>query len=88
VIAILKALPRLGEFVFPGLKPGKPLGNMAMLSVLKDTISGVLVKVQVAARVSTLNPSIKGFWSLLGGADLRMIVGRRVRHFFTPIHSL
>ena len=33
---ILKALPRLGEFVFPGLKPGKPLSNMAMLSVLKD----------------------------------------------------
>jgi integrase len=25
VIAIPKALPRLGEFVFPGLKPGKPL---------------------------------------------------------------
>ena len=36
VVAILKALPRLGEFVFPGLKPGKPLSNMAMLSVLKD----------------------------------------------------
>ena len=37
VVAILKALPRLGEFVFPGLKPGKPLSNMAMLGVLKDT---------------------------------------------------
>jgi integrase len=36
VVAILKALPRLGEFVFPGLKPGKPLSNMAMLSLLKD----------------------------------------------------
>ena len=36
VVAILKALPRSGEFVFPGLKPGKPLSNMAMLSVLKD----------------------------------------------------
>jgi integrase len=37
VVAILKTLPRLGEFVFPGLKPGKPLSNMAMmLSVLKD----------------------------------------------------
>jgi integrase len=35
VIAILKTLPRLGEFVFPGLKPRKPLSNMAMLSVLK-----------------------------------------------------
>src|SRR6202035_3093876 len=36
VVAILKTLPRLGEFVFPGLKPGKPLSNMAMLSLLKD----------------------------------------------------
>ena len=36
VVTILKTLPRLGEFVFPGLKPGKPLSNMAMLSVLKD----------------------------------------------------
>jgi integrase len=36
VVAILKALPRLGEFVFAGLKPGKPLSNMAMLSLLKD----------------------------------------------------
>jgi integrase len=36
VIAILKALPKLGGFVFPGLKPGKPLSNMARLSVLKD----------------------------------------------------
>jgi integrase len=36
VIAILKKLPRLEEFVFPGLKLGKPLSNMAMLSVLKD----------------------------------------------------
>jgi hypothetical protein len=35
-MVILKTLPRLGEFVFPGLKPGKPLNNMAMLSVLKD----------------------------------------------------
>ena len=30
VVAILKALPRLGEFVFSGLKPGKPLSNMAV----------------------------------------------------------
>jgi hypothetical protein len=36
VVAILQALPRLGEFVFPGLKPGNPLSNMAMLSALKD----------------------------------------------------
>ncbi len=35
-VAILKALPKLGEFVFAGLKTGKPLSNMAMLSVLKD----------------------------------------------------
>jgi integrase len=34
-VAILKALPRLGEYVFPGLRPGKPLSNMAMLGVLK-----------------------------------------------------
>ena len=36
VVAILKALPRLGEFVFPGLKPSKPLSNIAMRSILKD----------------------------------------------------
>jgi integrase len=36
VVTILKKLPRLEEFVFPGLKLGKPLSNMAMLSVLKD----------------------------------------------------
>ncbi len=36
VVAVLKALPRLGEFVFSGPKPGKPLSNMAMLSVLKN----------------------------------------------------
>jgi len=36
VIAIMRTLPRLGEFVFPGLKPGKPLSNMAMLGALKD----------------------------------------------------
>ncbi len=35
-VAVLKALPRLGEFVFPSTKPGKPLSNMAMLSLLKD----------------------------------------------------
>ena len=36
VAAILKALPRLGEFVFAGLRPDKPLSNMAMLSMLKE----------------------------------------------------
>jgi len=35
VVAILNALPRLAKFVFPGLKPGKPLSNMAMLGLLK-----------------------------------------------------
>ncbi len=36
VIEVLNALPRLGESVFPGQRVGKPLSNMAMLSVLKD----------------------------------------------------
>ena len=36
VVAILKALPKLGDHMFPGLRPGKPLSNMAMLSLLKD----------------------------------------------------
>jgi integrase len=36
VIALLKALPRLGDHVFPGQKRGKPLSNMAMLGLLKD----------------------------------------------------
>ena len=36
VIDMLKELPRLGEFVFPGQRVGKPLSNMAMLGLLKD----------------------------------------------------
>jgi integrase len=36
VVAILKALPKLGDHLFPGLRPGKPLSNMAMLGLLKD----------------------------------------------------
>jgi integrase len=36
VVDILQALPKLGEFVFPSLKPGKPLSNMAMLSLSRD----------------------------------------------------
>jgi integrase len=32
---ILQALPRTGEYVFPGLRSGKPLNNMAMLTLLK-----------------------------------------------------
>lgn len=35
VVVILKALPRLGEHVFPGLRTGKALSNMAMLTLLK-----------------------------------------------------
>ena len=36
VMTILKALPKLGEHLFPGLRPGKPLSNMAMLGLLKN----------------------------------------------------
>lgn len=35
VIEILNALPRLGEYVFPGAKDGCPLSNMAMLQQLQ-----------------------------------------------------
>ncbi len=42
-IEILEELQPLGgEFVFPGLKPGKPLSNMAMLSLLKRMERGDL----------------------------------------------
>lgn len=42
-IEILEELQPLGgEFVFPGLKPGKPLSNMAMLSLLKRLDRGDL----------------------------------------------
>jgi integrase len=34
-IDVLKALPREGEFVFPGARPGKPLSNMALLTTLR-----------------------------------------------------
>jgi integrase len=34
-IEALKALPREGEFVFPGARPGKPLSNMALLTTLR-----------------------------------------------------
>lgn len=34
-VELLMALPRLGEFVFPGLKRGKPLSNMAMENLLR-----------------------------------------------------
>ncbi|WP_337847685.1 integrase arm-type DNA-binding domain-containing protein [Sphingomonas sp.] len=32
---LLESLPRVGPFVFPGLKPGKPLSNMSMEMVLR-----------------------------------------------------
>jgi integrase len=35
-VAVLKKLPIMGDFAFPGLRLGKPLSNMAMLSLLKD----------------------------------------------------
>ena len=34
-MAILRDLPRLSDYVFPGQKEGKPLSNMAMLTLLK-----------------------------------------------------
>ena len=33
---VIKKLPRMGDFAFPGLRLGKPLSNMAMLGLLKD----------------------------------------------------
>lgn len=40
VIELLSKLPRLGDYVFPGQKVGKPLSNMAMLQLLKDMNAG------------------------------------------------
>ena len=34
-LALLNELPRVGEYVFPGAREGKPLSNMAMLATLK-----------------------------------------------------
>lgn len=34
-VALLKALPRVGPYVFPGLKPGKPLSGMSMEMILR-----------------------------------------------------
>lgn len=36
VVEVLSKLPQLGEHVFPGLKAGKPLSDMAMLKLLRD----------------------------------------------------
>jgi integrase len=42
--AILTELPRVGEYVFPGLQRGKPLSNMALLMLLRRMkIAGVTV---------------------------------------------
>jgi integrase len=35
-IAILKALPRVGDYLFPGAADGAPLSNVAMLKLLGD----------------------------------------------------
>jgi integrase len=34
-IALLEGLPRIGELVFPGMRRGKPLSNMALLQTLR-----------------------------------------------------
>jgi integrase len=42
-IAILKALPRDGEYVFPGARKNKPLSNMAMLELVRGMRRGATV---------------------------------------------
>jgi integrase len=42
-LEILAALPRGGEFVFPGAKPKKPLSNMAMMELLRNMRPGFTV---------------------------------------------
>lgn len=34
-VELLRDLPRVSEYVFPGLEPGRPLSNMAMLETLR-----------------------------------------------------
>lgn len=34
-VALLKAMPRMGELIFPGAKEGKPLSDMSLTSVLR-----------------------------------------------------
>jgi integrase len=41
-LAILDALPRMGDYVFPGAITGKPISNMAMLELLKGMNGGGL----------------------------------------------
>lgn len=35
VLALLESMPRMGDLVFPGAKPGKPLSDMSMTAVLR-----------------------------------------------------
>jgi len=41
-VALLQALPRTGEHVFPGMKHGRPISNMAMLVLLRRMECGAL----------------------------------------------
>ena len=34
-VALLKALPRIGDYVFPGAVEGKPLSDMALMQLLR-----------------------------------------------------
>jgi integrase len=42
-IAILKKLPRDGDYVFPGARKDRPLSNMAMLELVRGMRSGATV---------------------------------------------
>ncbi len=35
VLALLESMPRMGDLVFPGTKPGKPLSDMSLTAVLR-----------------------------------------------------
>lgn len=44
VVELIKTLPTQSEFLFPGMKPNKPLSNMAMMQVLRRmSVEGVTV---------------------------------------------
>lgn len=43
VIDVLRSLPRLGEYVFPGVREGRSLSNMAMLELLRAMRDGLTV---------------------------------------------
>lgn len=42
-VALLRALPRVTDFVFPGLRKGQPLSTAAMLKTLKELRPGMTV---------------------------------------------